>query len=183
MNVISCINNRRSIRKYTDEKLSKDTLMELITLGTKAATGSNEQPWGFLILEDEDEINRYSEEIKSYLSKHLEDNVDLKRYESWLTNPKFHIFNRAKTVLVIYGNTASGWNIYDCSLATGNIMLAAESMNIGTCWIGFAQKYFNTNKFKETHNVPLDFNLVASLSMGYKAQELPPSIRKEPLIF
>ena len=183
MNVIDSINNRRSIRKYTDEKISKDTLKELITLGTKAATASNEQPWGFLILDDKEEINRYSEEIKAYLSEHLEENPGLKRYAKWLPLPKFHVFNGTNTVLVIYGNSNSVWSVYDCTLAAGNIMLAAESMNIGTCWIGFAHSYFNTKEFKEAHNIPLDFNLVSPLSMGYKSEELPSATRKEPLIF
>lgn len=183
MDVIECINNRRSIRTYTDEVISKDLLHELITLGTKAATGSNEQPWGFLAIQDEDEINQLSEEIKASFNENMDSDPALKRYQSWMSNPKFHIFNKAKTVLAIYGNTNSGWYVYDCSLAAGNIMLAAETMNIGTCWVGFAGTWFNSKKFKDEHNVPAEYELVSTLSMGYKAKQLPPSIRKEPVIF
>lgn len=183
MDVIECINNRRSGRTYTDEVIREDTLHKLIILGTKAATGSNEQPWGFLTIQDEDEINRLSEDIKAYLNENMDSNPALERYRSWMTNPKFHVFNKAKTLLVIYGNTNSAWYAYDCSLAAGNIMLAAESMNIGTCWIGFAHTWFNTKKFKEEHNVPMEYELVSTLSMGYKARQLSPSTRKEPVIF
>jgi len=183
MDVIECINTRRSGRTYTDEAISKDTLNELITLGTKAATGSNEQPWGFLTIQEEAQINQLSDDIKDYLNKNMESNPAFEKYRSWMTNPKFHVFNKAKTLLVIYGNTKSAWYVYDCSLAAGNIMLAAESMNIGTCWIGFAQTWFNTKNFKKEHNVPVEYELVSTLSMGYKDRQLPPSSRKDPVIF
>ncbi len=35
-----------------------------------------------------------------------------RQFESWLTNPKFHVFNHANTVLVIYGNAESHWHVY-----------------------------------------------------------------------
>ena len=67
MDILECIRTRRSIRTYTDRPISEETLRELIGLGVKAATGSNEQPWGFAVIQDKDEIQRLSEETKGWL--------------------------------------------------------------------------------------------------------------------
>lgn len=72
MNIISCINERRSIRSYKDEPISEKIINELLELGTKAATGSAMEPWGFVVIQDKEEIKKLSEEIK----KHLVENFD-----------------------------------------------------------------------------------------------------------
>ncbi|MCR6547020.1 nitroreductase family protein [Dehalobacterium formicoaceticum] len=183
MEVLECINTKRSGRAYTDELISQETLHNLIELGTKASNGSGLESWGFVIMQDKAEIDSLSERTKQYLADNLEKYPYFHQYESWLTNPKFHVFNHANTVLVIYGNTESHWHVYDCSLAAGNIMLAAHSMGIGTCWIGFAEPILNTKEFKKKHGVPEEYELVSTLSMGYMKVALPSPKRKKPIIF
>mgnify|MGYP000859442014 CR=1 FL=1 len=185
MDIMEAISNKRSVRAYSDELISDDVLKELITLGTKASTGSGMEPWGFVIIKDKEEIDMWSEKIKSYLLDHLEEYPYLQQYESWLKSTKFSVFNHAGTLLVIYGNTDSHWYKYDCTLAAGNIMLAAYSKGIGTCWIGFAEYMLNTSEFKEKYNVPENYELVCPMSMGYKKEglNLTPPKRKEPIIF
>lgn len=183
MDIIECINSKRSVRVYTDEIISKDTINNLIELGTKASTGSGLEPWGFVILDDKSEIDNLSMESKNYLLNNMEKYPYLKQYETWLKNPKFNIFNNASTLLIIYGNTESHWYVYDCSMAAGNIMLAAHSMGIGTCWIGFAEYILNTKEFKEKHKVPEKYTLVSTLSMGYMKNKMEPPKREKPAIF
>jgi nitroreductase len=183
MNVLDCINSKRSIRKYKEDKIPKEVLKQLITLGTKASTGSGLEPWGFVIIQNQEEINHWSAEIKHYLAKNLHDYPYLKQYESWLANPQFNVFNHADTLLIIYGNTDSHWYKYDCTLAAGNIMLAAHDMGIGTCWIGFAEYMLNTREFKEQYHIPENYELVCPLSMGYEINAAKPPTRKEPIIF
>jgi nitroreductase len=183
MEVLECISSKRSVRAYTDEAISKETITNLIELGTKASTGSGLEPWGFVVIQDKEEIDSLSETTKQYLLNNIEKYPYLSQYESWLKNPKYNIFNNAGTVLVIYGNKESHWHVYDCSLAAGNIMLAAHSMGIGTCWIGFAEALLNTKEFKEKHGVPEKYELVSTMSMGYMKTKLTSPERKKPLIF
>ncbi|MBV7274738.1 nitroreductase family protein [Clostridium sp. PL3] len=183
MDILECINSKRSIRAYTDEIISEETLMNLIELGTKVSTGSGMEPWGFVIIKNKDEIDSLSETSKKYLLENLEKYPYLHQYEEWLKSPEYSIFNHANTLLLIYGNTESHWYVYDCSLAAGNIMLAAHSMEIGTCWIGFAEHTLNTKEFKEKHGVPEQYELVCPMSMGYMKTKLTPPKRKEPIIF
>lgn len=183
MDVITCISGRRSGRKYTDQPITDEVFDELIRLGTMAATGSNTQPWGFVILKDKNEINEWSEKTKAHLRTHMDEFPHLQQYESWLNNPEFSVFNNASYILIIYGDSNARYYVNDCTLAAANIMLAAYSKSIGTCWIGFAEHMLNTPEFKERYRIPAAFQLVCPMSMGYMQHPLNPPKRKEPVIF
>lgn len=183
LDVTEAIENRRSIRQYTDSPISQDTMDRLISLAVKAPTGSGMEPWGFVILRDRAEIDALSDRAKKEILDHMADYPQFTQYETWLKNPKYNIFNHAGTVLVIYGDTRSHWHVYDCSLVAGNIMLLAESEGIGCCWIGFAEAVLNTVEFKKAHNVPDHFELVSTISMGYSNSKLKPATRRPPMIF
>lgn len=183
MNVKECINSRRSVRSYTDELISDEVINELLVLGTKAATGSNGQPWGFIVIKDKEVIQAMSDEIKLQIHDNLDEYPYFRQYESWLTNPKFNVFNRANCIMLIYGDTTSHWYDKDCSLAAANIILAAQDMGIGTCWIGFSERYCNTQEFKAKYEVPENYDLVSALSIGYMKMQMTPPERKEPVVF
>jgi nitroreductase len=183
VNVKECINSRRSVRSYTDELIPDEVINELLVFGTKAATGSNAQPWGFVVIKDKEVIQAMSDEIKLQIHDNLDEYPYFRQYESWLTNPKFNVFNRANCIMLIYGDTTSHWYDKDCSLAAANIILAAQDMGIGTCWIGFAERYCNTQEFKAKHEVPENYDLVSALSMGYMKMQMTPPERKEPVVF
>ena len=183
MDIFECISTKRSVRVYEDRSISTEDMNKLLDLATKASTGSGMEPWGFVVLNNKDEINDWSEKIKKYLLEHMEEYPYLAQYEGWLQNPKFSVFNHSNTLLIIYGNKESHWKTYDCSLAAGNIMLAAHEMGIGTCWIGFAEYMLNTDEFKQKYNVPENYELVCPMSIGYMKRKLTPPKRKEPVVF
>ena len=85
----------------------------------------------------------------------------------------FNIFHRAPTVLIVSGRKDATTPLVDCAAAVQNILLAAESMDIGSCWIGFARFYFinpgNMKKFK----IPEDHEVYFGVSLGYKISENP----------
>lgn len=183
MDIFECISTKRSIRTYEDRCITCEDMEKLLQLGTKASTGSGMEPWGFVVINDKDEINEWSEKIKKHLLDNIENFPYLMQYKSWLESRKYSVFNHANTLLVIYGNKDSHWRVYDCSLAAGNIMLAAHEMGIGTCWIGFGEYMLNTKEFKERYHVPEHYELVCPMSMGYMKEKLNEPKRKAPLIF
>ncbi len=183
MNVKECIALRRSVRKYKDEPIAREVIEELLALGTKAATGSGMQPWGFVVLEDAEKIHDLSEETRQYVLNNLASYPYLAPYKEWLEKQSYCVFNHARTMILVYGDTASHWYRYDCTLAAANIMLAARSMNIGTCWIGFAEHTLDTVAFKRSHNVPEHFSLVCPMTLGYCTTTLPAAERKAPVVF
>lgn len=183
MNITECINNRRSSRSFTSQEVSHDMIHQLITLGTKAATGSYGQPWGFVIITDKRELNNLSDEAKKYMLENFDDFPYFHQYEDWLKDKKFSIFYGAPCLLIIYGNTNSHWYTYDCTLAAGNIMLAAKEYGLGTCWIGFAEYTCNTTEFKTKYNIPHHYNLVCPMIIGYPKLIMKPPKRKPATIF
>lgn len=183
MEVLECIQSKRSVRKYKDRKIEEKTIQTLIELGCKASTGCNLQPWGFVIIQNKEEIDQLSRQIKSNLLQNLTKYPHFMQFKSSLENPDYHIFHHANQLLLIYGNRHSHYYREDCTLCAANIMLAAHSMQIGTCWIGFAEYELNTITFKQAHQVPEEFELVCPLTIGYEIGPLAPPQRKAPLIF
>lgn len=107
MNVIEAIEQRRSIRAYTDKPVEREVLQHLVELAVKAPTGSGMEPWGFVVLQNKKEIDELSEGIKKKVLESIDAYPQFRQYESWLKNERYHIFNHAGTVLVIYGDRTS----------------------------------------------------------------------------
>lgn len=175
---------RRSARQYTDRIVPLETVKELLKCGTAAATGSNQQPWGFVLIQDRREIDRLNDLTKEYVKNNLERLPYLAQYAKWLDNPAVSLFHHAANLLIIYGDTGSHWYVYDCSMAAANIMLAAAARGLGTCWIGFAEHSLNSPEFKAKYRVPEGYELVCPMTIGYpygEAKAAPQ--RREPVIF
>ncbi len=183
MKVTESINGRRSIRSFTDQAIPSEVIDSLVTLGTKAATGSGQQAWGFVIITDKNEMKRLSDETKKYLGENLEKFPYMQQYKTWIMDESYNIFYDAPCLLIIYGDTNSHWYVYDCTLAAGNIMLATGEYGLGTCWIGFAEYVCDTAGFKLKYNVPDNYKLVCPMVVGYPTDQLPPPSRKPAPIF
>lgn len=184
MDIIKCITTRRSVRNYTHQLISSDAIDELLRLATLAPTGSNQQPWGFIVIQDKDEIEALNQAIKADLLAHLDEIPQFQQYRSGLENPKFSVLNHASNLVIIYGNTAAHYYVYDCTLAASNLMMAGRSMGIESCWIGFGEYYFNSPAFKEKYGIPAEFELVSPMTLGYPASKLSEGpARKAPMVF
>lgn len=184
MNVIEAITTRRSVRAYTDELIDRDTLVELVRLGTLAASGSNMQPWGFVILQGKDLIAQHDKVLKADLLANLEKYPHLQQYRGGLENPRFSPLNNASNMILIYGCPKSHYYKIDCTLAAANIMFAGREIGIENCWVGFGEYYFNSPAFKTDHGVPEDYDLVCAMTIGYPAKPIKQGpTRKEPIIF
>ncbi len=181
MSVFEAISTRRSVRNFTDEIISCETMDELIRFGTMAASARNKQPWAFLVMQGKEEILKHDEPAKAKRLETLPINTP---YHRLLSNPDYRVFQNSSNLLLIYGNAKSPFYVNDCTLAAANIMLAAHGIGVGTCWIGFAAEYLNSSEFKSAYGVEDGYELVCAMTIGYPASEIkkvPP--RKEPIIF
>ena len=100
LDVTEAIENRRSIRQYTDAPISQDTMDRLISLAVKAPTGSGMEPWGFVILRDRAEIDALSDRAKKEILDHMADYPQFTQYETWLKNLRRHPFTLARLRLL-----------------------------------------------------------------------------------
>ena len=84
----------------------------------------------------------------------LPENPHEDRFRVTLSDPAFQIFYHAPVMILISGIAEVPWIVEDCALAAQNLMLAAYGLGLGSCWIGFAQRYLNTPAGKRHLDVP-----------------------------
>jgi nitroreductase len=107
---------------------------------------------------------------------------DSDHFRSLLEAPDFHIFYRAPVLILISATGQGPWIVEDCSLAAENLMLAAYSAGLGTCWIGFAQSFLNTPEGKKILSLPPACVSIAPIIVGRPKAFPAQAPRKEPEI-
>lgn len=170
------LRGRRSVRDYTPEPVAEESLAELIEAAVQAPSASNRQPWAFTVVLDRALLDRLSEATKAYLLQEL----GSERYRTWLEDPAYHVFHHAPALILISATSAGPWATEACALAAQNLMLAAYARGLGTCWIGFAQRYLQTPEGKRLLALPADGLPVAPLVVGYPASVPEPTARRAP---
>jgi nitroreductase len=175
--IINNIKNRRSIRKYKDKKITKKLIKEIIEAGKYAPSSHNRQPWNFTIITNKKFIDKLSEDIKSWyksiitlstpLSFINEVKKSVKEMSARTKSEKDLFFYHAPTVIVIHAPNKKFFS-EDCACAAQNMMLAAKSLDIGSCWIGFADIVLNKSiKIKKKLGIPLSNKIIATIALGY----------------
>ena len=183
--VLQNIYNRRSNRNYKPDPVPEEVLLELINAGIYAPTATNQQLWRFAVVTDRAAIDRYSDLAKQlWLAKILPGmaaasgapgSEKIAYIEKMMRSP-VHIFHHAPALVFIFAPPA-GLIEADCSCAAENMMLAARSLGLGSCWIGFANPLGADDKTLEELKVPKGYRIMAALVFGYptnEAQKAPP---------
>jgi len=169
---IKTISRRRtSCRDFNDGTLSKEKITGLINDAVWVASGSNNQPWRFVVITDKEKMKAYSVAAKKMWLEELENSPHIQQYENAIRNPDYNIFYNAPALVIIYGNSSSYWHVYDCSMVAQNIHLLAEEQGLGCCWIGFAHNIFADPAIKGELGVPEEYQLVAPLILGHPAKK------------
>ncbi len=177
--VIETIKSRRSIRSFLPEQISKGELEAVIDAALWAPSGHNTQPWHFLVVQDKKKIDDMSEKAIALMKKSPVDWI-----QKLASREGYHLFHNAPTVMIVSGKESSDRLLFplaDCSAAIQNLLLAAESLNIGTCWIGLSKFLFDVPEEVKTLGLPSGYHPVYSVAMGYKKEPLRPTApaRKE----
>jgi len=167
----SITRNRRSCRDFSGASLSRERIDELINDAVWVPSGSNNQPWRFVVITDKSLMKRYSDAAKADWLRNLDATPHMQQYEEYIKDPDYNIFYNAPVLVIVYGNTDSYWNVYDCTMVAHNLHLLAEESGLGCCWIGFAHNIFSEPEIKKEFGVPGNFQLVAPVILGYPAKK------------
>lgn len=130
--ILKAIRERRSIRKYKAEQIKDSELNAVLEAGTWAATGKGQQSPVMVVVQDAETI--------AYLSGM---NAQI------MGNPRTDPFYGAPTVVVVLADGENPNWFADGSLVMGNLMLAAHSVGLGSCWINRARELFDMPEGKE----------------------------------
>jgi len=182
VNLLTAIRKRRAVRDYTQQPVSAAALRELIAAASWAPSAMNDQPCHFTVVTDAallDEISAYS---KKWMLKGISAMPRPGHFRDLLSDPEFHIFYHAPVLIVLSALGDRQWSAEDCALAAQNLMLAAVDQDLGTCWIGFAQGWLNTEEGHDMLGLPRSSRVVAPIIVGHPKTVPPDVSRKTPLI-
>lgn len=166
-NALKIIKERRTTRKFKLEQIKDEELKEIIDAGLYAPSAHNQQSWNFTVIQNKKVIQELSSSTKE-MAKNIPDEMIRKM----ANNEKFNIFYDAPTVIIVSGKEENMMPEVDCAAATQNMLLAAESLDIGACWNGFVTLLFNNEegfkKYKNTLQIPEGFKPYYAVALGYK---------------
>lgn len=182
MNLDKAIHGRRAVREYTPDSVNEQTIHGLIDAAIQAPSAVNQQPWRFSVIRNQSLLDRISHEAKIYMLATTAPDQLSEQLLSHLRNPEFQIFYHAPVLVVISAASAGLWAVEDCALAAQNLMLTAFAAKLGSCWIGFAQKFLGTKVGKSLIECPSEWVPIAPIIVGHPATPAVPVPRKEPHI-
>lgn len=153
--ILHIITSRRSVRNYKKEKIKDEEVQKILEAGRWAPSASNNQPWRFIVINDDNQIKKIGEVTKILTINNFVANSPL--------------------IIIIYTERRHRWVDLDCGMCAQNMMLEAHSLGIGSCFIGA----FRENKIKEIVNLPQDYYIVGLITFGYPEGEARPKERIE----
>jgi len=164
------IMNRKSVRSFTGQKLSKEQINTLLKAAMAAPSAMNYQPWCFVVVDDEERIA-----------------------EVFGQGRNSEMFTKAGAVIVVCGETTMKRNrggesseqpnrfwFQDCSAATENLLLAAEALGLGAVWTGCWPIEARAEKIAVELGLPENIQPLAVVPVGYPAGEDQPKDKWKP---
>lgn len=147
--------SRRSVRKYTGEKIDDQTINAIIKAGMYAPSARNRRPWHYIVIDD-----------RSVMKKIME------------VHPYSKMLAEASHAIVVCGDekleNGPGYFKLDCSAATQNMLLAAHSLGLGAVWLGIEPRKERIEAISRLMGLPEHIHPLSVISIG-----VPVSITKE----
>lgn len=161
--VLSTIMARRSVRKYLDQPVEHEKLELIVRAGINAPSGMNAQPWLVRVVENQKLIADVTEVFKA-------ENPDMVKRDKDFKN----MFRNAPNLICIC-TPAKGGGDLDAGLMGENMMLAAQSLGLGTCCLGGPVRFLLSNEkakfFIDSLDIPSDYRLNYIIAVGYPDEQ------------
>ena len=152
MDALEAIQKRRSIRKFTGDIVPRADLEKIVDAGRLAASGSNRQPWEFIVVTNRETIDQLTVVGK------------------WM--------GKAGAIIAVVLDPYSHWWREDGSAAIENMLIASTALGYGSCWVE-GDALPREEEFKTILYVPKGKRLLALVPIG--VPEEWPTIEKRPL--
>lgn len=168
---LKTIISRRSVRKFKSDMVPKDIIEKIVQAGTYAPTGRGKQ----------------SPIIIAVTNRELRDRLSKMNARIMGKDEDFDPFYNAPVCLIVLANREMPTYLYDGTLVMANLMLAAEDLGVGSCWIHRAKEEFMSDEGREilkSLGIEGDYEGIGHCVLGYPDGEvLPPAPRKEDYIY
>lgn len=156
------VQNRRSIRRYTNEKIDRSVLEDIVKIGMFAPSSFGQNPVEFIVVEDEEKLQAIATAKK-------------------IGAPS--VRSAAAAIVVIVDTSKGELWIEDSSVAASYILLAAEHHGIGACWNQIrdrkGQDFSAGKEIREVLGIPSRYAVLCVIAMGHKAEQKAPHTEKD----
>ena len=143
MDALEAIRKRRSVRQYTGDPIPREDLEKIVDAGRLAATGSNRQPWDFVVVTDREMIDQ------------------LKVAAGWM--------DKAGAIVAVVMDPSSRWWLEDGAAAVENMLIASTALGYGSCWLeGYTLP--REEEFKKLLGSPDKKRLLTLVPIGVPAE-------------
>lgn len=150
---LNFIFSRRSIRKYQSRKVEQTLIQDLLEAGMAVPSAMCKDPWSFLVVQEQNILNSLGEV---------------------LPNGKFLV--DSPLVIVVCGDikqahiNSISYLLQDCTCAIENILLAANALELGGCYLGIHPREERIEGVKKLFDLPENIIPVGAISIGYPAE-------------
>jgi nitroreductase len=199
---------RRSVRKYKDKQVPENVVRRILEMGRFAPSAGNSQPWKFLVIRDPKMIAKMERDVR-IACKLASTFIDwrtspLGRPITWLTaqtyirlmpnllapvpfgavsligQGKLGLFHGAPTViLVLMDKRGVAKPQVDVGICGQNMVLAAHSVGLGTCWVGFVELLARNPLWKRRLGIKFPYRLVEGIALGYPVGDPDGMVERE----
>lgn len=161
---LETIFNRTSVRSYSSRKVEPEKVELLLRAAMAAPTAVNKQPWAFVVIDDRALLDTLSARL-----------------------PYAKMLSQANLAIVVCGDlnkalleVDQAYWVQDCSAATENILLAAQSLGLGAVWTGVFPRDVRINTVRQTLNIPSHLVPLNLIPIGYPSTKNIPKDKWKP---
>lgn len=158
---LKTIFDRRAVRKYLDKPVPKETIEQLLDAARMAPSAMNRQPWSFYILTGKSIIDSFSQQVTKAAAGHYH-----LGFVSGVISKNYDVFHGAPVVIFITAPKDNEWAQLDIGMCAQNLMLAAKSIGLDTCPVGFGKFVENTEAVKKLA-ISKSEKVLLSVTVGY----------------
>ncbi len=171
MNAIDMIKNRRSVRKYKNEKVSRELMTEIVALASWAPSWCNLQVARYTLVDNPEIIEQFAANSMRGFTY----NINTLKTAKGVAVLSFVKGKSGKLEDFGYKTEANAWEVFDAGIACQTFCLAAHEKGVGTCIFGV----FDGPAVAKLINLPEEETVAALIVYGYEDGETSPTPRKD----
>ncbi|MEN8232393.1 MAG: nitroreductase family protein [Thermodesulfobacteriota bacterium] len=151
---LNCIFSRRSIRKYLDKAVPGEMLDDLLQAAMAAPSAVAKDPWHFIVVQDRETLNKIADIL-----------------------PSGKMLRQATAAFIVCGDInkaniqAESYLLQDLSAATENILIAANILALGTCWLGIHPRKDRLSGIRQLFELPDNIIPMCGIAIGWPAEK------------
>lgn len=177
--VIETIKNRRSVRAYEKKEIPQEIIEKIVEAGDAGPSGANVRPWRFVVVKSREMIKKLQNTAIPFYKNWIE-GVDgklkemRKEIDSKVEDP---VYYDAPLIIFVVGTKVMAYES-DCAMACQNMMLAARSMDIGSCWVQFGQ-FGLSEEIKSEFEISENEKVFGPILFGYPKDGVFPEAKEK----